>query len=313
MFIPYTDENFVFTGVWQENGNEEIVNYKTCAFFEIGFTGETISLVSNIDNIVEAYIDGRLVHPHPIGGRYTYKTVRGAHLLKVGIRINNHLKLKGVEIPDDERVFAPPKRPYLHIIGDSITAAYPGYSTPMGENWGGDYAIVAQGGMAVCDGFGWYAIPEGMPDRIGMETNYFQIEFPYENIHSDEYKFEYCRQPDAVTVYLGTNDFLDNQTHWDNGHLDIFVPKYAAFLEKIRAHYPKARIYVFNALSDKMFRRMGIEKAFEDVSKRVDNIYLLNIQDWDIEVSDDGTHPTLVGYNDMGIKIAKYIREDLGM
>ena len=313
MFIPYTNENFVFTGIWQENGKDEIVNYKTAAFFEIGFTGETVSLVSNRDNVIEAYIDGKLVNPVPCGSRYTFKVPRGAHLLKVAIRIENHLKLKGIDIPEEERVFAPPKRPYLHIIGDSITQAFPGYSTVLGENWGGDYSIVAQGGMAVCDGFGWYAIPEGMDARVGMETNYFQLEYPFENIHPEDYKFEYCRQPEAVTVYLGTNDFLDNQTHWDNGHLDIFYPKYAAFLQKIRAHYPKARIYVLNALSDKMFRRMGIEKAYEHVCKTVDNIYLLNIQDWDIEVSDDGTHPTLVGYNDMGIKLAKYIRNDLGM
>jgi hypothetical protein len=199
------------------------------------------------------------------------------------------------------------------MIGDSITQAFPGFSTTLGENWGGDYSIVAQGGMALCDGFGWYAIPEGMKDRVGMETNYFKLEYPFENINPDDYKFEYCRQPDVVTVFLGTNDFLDNPDHWANGNLDIFYPKYAAFLEKIRQHYPKARIYVFNALTDKMFRRRGIEKAFELASKTVDNIYLLNIQDWNIEVSDDGTHPTLLGYTDLGIKLAKYIRKDLNM
>ena len=54
MFIPYTNENFVFSGFWQENGNGEIVNYKTAAFFEIGFTGKSITMDSNRDNIITA-------------------------------------------------------------------------------------------------------------------------------------------------------------------------------------------------------------------------------------------------------------------
>ena len=61
MFVPYTNENFIFTGVWQENGKGEITNYKTAAFFEIGFTGSTVTLDSDRDNIITAYIDGKEV------------------------------------------------------------------------------------------------------------------------------------------------------------------------------------------------------------------------------------------------------------
>ena len=56
MFVPYTNENFIFTGVWQENGKGEIINYKTAAFFEIGFTGRHITIESDVDNIISAYI-----------------------------------------------------------------------------------------------------------------------------------------------------------------------------------------------------------------------------------------------------------------
>lgn len=313
MFIPYTNENYVFTGIWQENGNDEIVNYKSASFFEIGFTGSSFEIKGTLENIFEVYVDGNKIQPVPLGNQYNFNVNNGVHMLKVCIRMGNHLKFKGIEIGDEEKVFAPPKRPYLHMIGDSITQAYPGYATVLGENWGGDYSVVAQGGMALSDGWGWYAIPEGMDTRVGMESNYFKLEFPFESINFTDYKFTYCRQPDAITVYLGTNDFLDNPTHWENGHLEMFYPKYAAFLAKIREHYPKARIYVFNALSDKMFRRQGIEKAFELASETVDNIYLLPIHEWDIEVSEDGTHPSLWGYTDMGYKLAKYIREDLGL
>ncbi len=311
MFIPYTNENFVFTGIWQENDSGEIVNYKTASFFEIGFTGKSITLDSNRDNVITAYIDGKEVAPHPYGTKYRFETEDGEHLLKVGVRFENHLKLKGVIIEEEQKVFAPPKRPYIHTIGDSITYAYPGYSTTMAEKLGVDYSVVAMGGMALGDGWGWYPLPEGHSARVGMESNYFKLEFPHETTNFTDYKFEFCRQPDIVTVFLGTNDFLDNEANRESGNLNIFRTKYVAFLAKLREIYPKAKIYVFNALSETLFRREAIEKAFEEAKKNIDNIFFLNIHHWDIEISDDGTHPSLEGYKTLGIKLAEYLEKDL--
>ena len=101
MFIPYTDKNFIFTGIWQENGNEEIVNYKSASFFEIGFTGKTIEIKGTLQNLFEVYIDGQKVHPIPVGNQYNFAAESGEHLLKVCIRQENHLKLKGIEIGED--------------------------------------------------------------------------------------------------------------------------------------------------------------------------------------------------------------------
>ncbi len=41
MFIPYTDKNFIFTGIWQENENDEIVNYKSASFFKLALPEKT--------------------------------------------------------------------------------------------------------------------------------------------------------------------------------------------------------------------------------------------------------------------------------
>ena len=311
MFIPYSNENFVFTGVWQENENGEIINYKTASFFEIGFTGKSITLDSNRDNVITAYIDGKEVSPHPYGTKYHFETEDGEHLLKVGIRFENHLKLKGVIIGDEQRVFVPPKRPYIHMIGDSITHAYPGFSTTLAETLGMDYSIVAMGGMALHDGWGWYDIPEGLESRVGMESNYFKLEFPYESTNFTDYKFDFCRQPDIITVFLGTNDFLNTAEQRENGYLEKFCDRYSKFLQRLREMYPKSKIYMFNALTESLFRRESIETAFKEAQKNIDNIFFLNIQEWDIEIASDGLHPSLEGYKTLGLKLAEYFEKNL--
>lgn len=310
MFIPYTNENFVFTGIWQENGCGAVVNYKTAAFFEIGFTGKSITLDSNRDNIITAYIDGKEVSPHPYGTKYRFETEMGEHLLKVAIRFENHLNLKGIIIEENERVFAPPKRPYIHMIGDSITYDYPGFSTTLAESLEADYSIVAMGGMALHDSWGWYDIPEGLESRVGMESNYFKLEFPHESINFTDYKFDFCRQPDIITVFLGTNDFLDTEANRASGNLDIFVSHYTAFIAKLREIYPKSKIYIFDALTDHLFRRESIEKAFSKAEKIIDNLYFLDIQKFGIEISKDGIHPSLKGYNDLGLKLSEIFRKE---
>lgn len=312
-FVPFTDENFVFTGVWQENGAGEIVSYKSAAFVEIGFTGATVRLDAKLEYVAQFYIDGKEVHPSPNQAGFTFTTDEGEHLLKIGIRINHHMYFKGIYIDDEANTFKPPVRTYVHFIGDSITQAYPGYSTSCGERLGVDYSIVALGGMALSDGWGWYTIPEGLPERVGMESNYFKLEYPFESVSFTDYKFTYCRQPDVVTVFLGTNDFLDNQADFDNGHLEIFREKYSAFLSRLREIYPEPPIYVLQALSDKMFRRQGIKEAFELAAKNDKKLHLIPTDGWGVEISVDGTHPSLAGYADMGEKLAEYLKKELSI
>lgn len=311
MFIPYTNKNFVFTGIWQENGSGEIVNYKTAAFIKIGFTGSCVEIKGNLSDIFQVFIDDEKASPNPIGNNYNFNISNGRHILKICVRQRNHIAFSGIEISDDAEVFLPQKLPYIHMIGDSITEAYPGYSTILGENLGFDYSIVAQGGLALCDGWGWYQPYSANDTRVGMESNYFKLELPCEASDFTDYTFTYCRQPDIITIFLGTNDFLDNPTDWNNGNFDIFCTRYVTFLAKLRKLYPKAAIYILNALSDKMFRRKSIETAFEKAEECIDNIHFINTDKWNIEISEDGTHPTLSGYADLGNQLTSYFENEL--
>ena len=47
-FIPFTDEIFKYTGVWQSDNGKEIISYHTAAQLEFGFKGDTIKLKAKL-------------------------------------------------------------------------------------------------------------------------------------------------------------------------------------------------------------------------------------------------------------------------
>lgn len=317
MFIPYTDENFLFTGVWQENDKAQIVSYKLSAMAEVGFTGSRIDLIcSGGGEGIRWFIDEEEVAPEIIDSGYRFDTSPGKHSLKLIVRLGDRIYINGVEINEGESLCLPKKRPYIHFIGDSITEAKRSYAFQCVEDLDADYCIIAKGGMAVCDGFGWYMQPTkpyGDPDRLGMETMYWKLADMGYIEDLGDYNFKYCRTPDVISVFLGTNDYLDKPADEEAGNIEKFAEHYAAFIERVRAQFPTAPILILQALSDKYCRVRGIYAAFDIIKDRVENCYLVESNKWGIEISEDGTHPTQVGYDDMGMKLAAYIKKEFGI
>lgn len=317
MFIPYTNENFVFTGVWQENDDDQIVSYKLSAMAEVGFTGNRIDLVcTGGGEEIRWFIDGEPATPEKIDSGYRFDTVPGRHTLKLIVRLSDRIYINGVVIGEDETLFLPEKRPYIHFIGDSITEAKRSYVFQCVEELDVDYAIVAKGGMAVCDGFGWYSNAGqkyGDPDRLGMETMYWKLADMGYIPDLGDYNFKYCRTPDVISVFLGTNDYLDKPADEEAGNIEKFAEHYAAFIERLRAQFPTVPIIILQALSDKYCRVRGIYSAFDIIKDNVDNCRLVETNKWGIEISEDGTHPTQNGYDDMGSKLAAYLKKELSL
>ena len=56
--------------------------------------------------------------------------------------------------------------------------------------------------------------------------------------------------------------------------------------------------------------RDGVEKARAEAEKIIDNLYFLDIQKFGIEISNDGIHPSLKGYNDLGLKLSEIFRKE---
>lgn len=314
MKIDYKNNICRFTGVWQENGNGEIVSYGTIAWFEIGFTGDFLLINGNINGECIFLIDDKEVIPETSEQGFIFNVNDGRHILKIKVHKDSHFVLRNLAVNENQSFFKTEEKPYIHFIGDSITHAYPGFASATAETIGTDYSVVSHCGMSLVDGWGWYPPPEWMKIRMGMETRYFNLESPTETDSYTQYNFTYCREPDIIVIFLGTNDYLDSIENKKIGNLEIFAEHYLSFVAKIRERYPKSRILIMKALSDKYCRNEGIQMAFDEVKAKINNVGLIPSDTWQVEISDDGTHPTPLGYSQMAEKLidylsSKYIKE----
>lgn len=310
-FISFKDQNFKFSGVWQENIEGEIVSYGAVAFAEIGFTGSELEVIGHVHKNVNFLIDGKEFGPQKIQNGYKFNLNQGKHTLKICMIKRTHFHLQGINVCDESELFVTPNNPYIHYIGDSISFAYPGYASTSALKLGADYSVVAQCGMALVDGWGWYEIHPEAISRRGMESAYFGLEDGYESATLTPYKFKYLRKPDIIVIFLGTNDYLDDPVDKSRGNINIFAMHYLAFVKKLRAVYKDVPIFMLQALSDKYCRVRGIEAAYNLISQEVENVTLLPSNEWGVEISNDGTHPTLDGYTRMGECLADALSDEI--
>lgn len=313
-------ENFCkFTGVWQKNDKDEIVSYGTVSWFEIGFTGECIKLLADIRGEVLFYVDDVQVSPmSSFGGEnkceYYFAAQNGElteHILKICIRSTGRIFLRALALPKGERFFHTPDKTYIQFIGDSITHCCPGFSSATPEALGVDYSVVAFCGMSLKDGWGWYGIPEDVKVRPGMESMYYKLEWPDETYDFTDYKFEFCRVPNALVLFLGTNDYLNSEKDRKNGNLEIFVDAYCRFVKRLLDNYPNSEIFIMKAFTDSLFRNEAIEKAYNRICTVTDKARLIDSDKWEVEISGDGTHPTEKGYGQITEHMVEYLRKNL--
>ena len=310
-FISFKDSNFKFLGVWQENIENEIVSYGAVSFLEIGFTGSELEVIGSIYKEVHFLIDGIECEYQRTESGYKFNLGEGKHTLKICIPKRSHFHFNGINVSDNSELFSTPKKPYVHYIGDSISFAYPGYASTSAIKLGADYSVVAQCGMALVDGWGWYKPHPEAISRRGMESTYFGLEDGEEAATPTPYKFQYLTKPDIIVIFLGTNDYLDNQDDESRGNISIFAKHYLAFVKKLRTVYKDTPIYMLQALSDKHCRRRGIEAAHNLICEEFDNVTLLPSDKWGVEISSDGTHPTQNGYLRMGECLADALSDKI--
>lgn len=304
--FSYQDPRISFFGKWQE---EEgcVTSYGTVTFIKLRFEGRVIGVEGSSAAPVYAYLDGEQMLLDFEGKVYLH-TSFGVHSLVIKVFADRAFFLRGFEA---EALLEPVeiKRPYVKFIGDSITNAAPGFFTVTGELLGADYSNDSVGGMSLSDGMGW---PKEKSPKVGMESYYFrtcrtQFDTVYEN-----YAFRFDSVPDACVVFLGTNDYLDCPEDYQAGNVPHFAAHYAAFIEKLTKHYPTAKFYIFEPLSDKYCRKEGIEAAFAIMKEKLgDKVELLPTDTWGVALSPDGTHPSAEGYADLGVKLAAYLAPKL--
>ncbi|MEZ3468289.1 MAG: electron transporter RnfD [Schaedlerella sp.] len=171
----------------------------------------------------------------------------------------------GFELEDGARLLDPPEKPErkMEVYGDSVSAGevseavdYVGKEDPEhnGEYSNSWYSYawmtarrlnaqihdIAQGGMALLDGTGWFHAP----DHIGMETAWDKIYYHPELSGMLEWDFSQYT-PQVVIVALGQNDSHPEdymKEDYDGEEARTWRQHYEAFLRKLREIYPDARI-----------------------------------------------------------------------
>ena len=309
--ISFKDPHFKFFGVWQENQEGELVSYGAVALLEIGFTGNQLEVLGSIYNNASFIIDGAPCEPRKTEGGYSFEISEGEHTLKIFMYARAHFHLVGIKISDSAKLFITPNKPYIHYIGDSISFAYPGYTTTSSIMLNADFSVVAQCGISLVDNWGWYKPHPESSIRRGMESSYFGLEDGQESATLTPYRFEYSRKPDIIVIFLGTNDYLDNATDAKSGNIDIFANHYLDFSKKLRNLFPKTPIYMLQALTDKHCRKRGIQAAYDRISSELDNVTLFPSDQWGVEISADGTHPTQNGYNRLAECLYNALRDKI--
>lgn len=266
-----------YTGRIDDSNPDAPVFVYPCSSVEIRFSGTGICLdVTNLhsfyENSVGVLIDGiqkKIILPEK--GRAVIPLAenlpQGEHTLMLFKRMDgcHYFIFHGFLLPEDAALCALPEKPRrrMEFYGDSVTAGevselvdHCGMADPPhnGEYSNSFYSYawytarklnaqlhdVAQGGIALLTGTGYYCAPQ----LIGMEQMYDKIQCnPY--IAPTE-PWDFSRYtPHVVVVAIGQNDSHPEdimETGIDNPKAENWMEHYAAFLLRLREIYPRAVI-----------------------------------------------------------------------
>lgn len=308
--VAFQDPAFRFTGFWQENEAGELVSYKRVASFELGFTGRKLKLQARLDGAATWLLDGRETQPESTEDGLLFVCQNGRHCLKGTIVSTARIQIRGAQA---EGFFATEAKPYIHFIGDSITHNYPGFASASAQMLGADHSVTAHCGMSLVDGWGWYPLNHGLTERVGMESNYFQLETPDETSDFTPYQFTYCRKPDVIVIYLGVNDYLTEGGNFREENPYIFAERYVAFVMRLREQYPGVPVFMLQChMPEKTIRIGAIADAYRGIREIMENVYLLDSHQWNVALSPDKVHPSAEGYAQMADNVTRILRTYLG-
>ncbi len=199
--------------------------------------------------------------------------------------------LEKLELSDGAHVLPAPERPArrIEVYGDSVSAGevseaveYVGKQDPehngeYSNSWysyawmtarklGAEIHDIAQGGIALLDGTGWF----NEPDYIGMETVWNKLH--YNPVFGEPVEWNFSGYtPHVVIVAIGQND-SHPEDYMKDDHKGAKARKwkkaYAGFLGNIRRKYPKAWIVCITTLLE---HDPAWDHAIDDVCREMDD------------------------------------------
>lgn len=284
MKIRPDHRNLSYSGRIDWTNPEEPVFVFPCTSVGMRFTGGTLRIqVRNCsaywDNYLGCILDGRqLALKLPREGTAVLEipveeTGKKEHEVLIFKRQDacHEVAFLGAELAEGAELLDMPKKPgrRIEVYGDSVSAGevseavdYAGCEDPehngeYSNSWysyawmtarklGAQIHDIAQGGIALLDGTGWFHAP----DYIGMETAWDKIHYHPELGGISGWDFEKYT-PQAVIVAIGQNDSNPKDYMAEDycGEMAVrWRQHYGQFLKNLRSRYPLARIICITTL-----------------------------------------------------------------
>ncbi|MDO4307181.1 MAG: GDSL-type esterase/lipase family protein [Eubacteriales bacterium] len=278
MNIQPDHENLIYSGRIDWSNPKAPVFVYPCTSVQMRFTGNSLKIfIENHhaywNNYLGYLLDGKQEKALLAQkGKTTLaikvpQTPNGEHELLLFKRQDacHEFAFLGAEIGDGERLLRCPAKPErrIEVYGDSVSAGEvseavscvgmedPEHNGEYSNSWysyawmtarklNAEIHDIAQGGIALMDGTGWFCEPEA----VGMETAWDKIH--YNPVLGESMQWDFSRYtPQAVIVALGQNDSHPQdcmRQDYDGEQAVIWRQHYQEFLKKLRERYPKARI-----------------------------------------------------------------------
>lgn len=304
MKIKLNNEKLIYSGRIDWSNEKEPVFIFPCTSLSMRFTGATLRVrIRNRsvyeDNYLGCILDGEQVaYRLPESGEEILEmevkpNPANEHALLLFKRqaACHELTLLEIEIGDGERLLEPAAKPErrIEVYGDSVSAgevseavSYVGKEDPEhnGEFSNSWYSYawmtarklqaqihdIAQGGIALMDGTGWFCAP----DYVGMETVWDKVHYNPELGGMTEWDFE-SYMPQVVIVAIGQNDSNPcNFMAEDNtgAQACMWRSKYKRFLGDLRGKYPDAYIICITTLLN---HDPSWDHAIEEVCREIED------------------------------------------
>lgn len=200
----------------------------------------------------------------------------------------------GFEIEgEDAEICRLPQKPdrRIEVFGDSVSAgevseaidfvgkkdpewhqgefsnSYYSYSWILARKLGAQLHDIAQGGIPLLNGTGWFSIQNGTKQYyLGMESMYDKLMYHAGLGEMTKWDFQKYR-PHVVIVAIGQNDSNPKDYMKDDYHGEqaaFWIRKYQAFIRKLREIYPKAEIILTTTILE---HDSNWDRAIEDAGK----------------------------------------------
>lgn len=344
VWVKMNDERLSYSGRIDWSEGECPVFIYPCTWVKLRFTGDQLKLhIENHqaywDNYMGCILDGKqlsLALPKEGRGVLTVpveqeeKTEHEALIFKRQDACHE-VKFFGIELADGARVFKTPEKPArrIEVYGDSVSAGevseaveYTGCEDPKhnGEYSNSWYSYawmtarklnaeihdIAQGGIALMDGTGWFHAP----DYIGMETAWDKIRYNPELGKTLDWDFGKY-DPQLIIVAIGQNDsnpedYMKEDFHGEKA--EKWRRHYKGFLNQLRTIYPSAYIVCCTTL-------LRHDKAWDQaIGQAVEELQDERITQYLFGRNGDGTpgHLRIAEAEEMADELAAYI-EDLNI